>query len=152
TPKEIKLTGNTRMALAYYSALAPTDFGKVSDLEFQFGYDVGTFWLEAVFGQGKAQFGSVAKNSTQTSSAESEGNFNRDDELEESYLYMGIGASLKSHHLSDFFGFDRVFETFSGYLTYHTLSEELRQEDYAGFGGRADAAINYLLSKSSHIG
>lgn len=152
TPQTFDITGNKRMTFAYYSGLTPSDFGTISDLEAQFGYNMGKYWLEAVIGQGKAQFGSVAENSSSRATSDSEGNFIRDDELEESYLYLGIGASLRSHHLSDLLGFDRIYESFTGYATYHTLSEELRQQDYAGFGARADAAINYLLSDNSQLG
>ena len=148
TSVPLTITGNKRMTFAYYSALVPSDFGAISDYEFQFAYNIGTFWLESVIGQGKAQFGAVGSNS----SSGLEGQFIREDELEESYLYLGIGGSLQSRHLTSLFGFDRVFETFTGYVTYHTLSETLREEDYAGFGARADAAVNYLLSNNSHIG
>lgn len=150
--ERLEIKGNKRITLAYYAGLTPSDFGSLSDYEFQFAYDLGTFWLESVIGQGKSQFGFVGSNSSATGAAQSEGNFQRDDEVEESYLYLGIGASLRSRHLASLLGFDRVYETFSGYVTYHSLSEELREEDYAGFGTRADAAINYLLSNSSHVG
>ena len=150
--ERLEIKGNKRITLAYYAGLTPSDFASLSDYEFQFAYNLGTFWLESVIGQGKSQFGFVGTNSSATSAAQSEGNFRREDEIEESYLYLGLGASLRSRHLASLLGFDRVYETFSGYVTYHTMSEELREEDYAGFGTRADAAVNYLLSNSSHIG
>lgn len=150
--EKLEILGEKRITLAYYAGLSPSDFGSLSDYEFQFAYNLGTFWLESLIGQGKSQFGFVGSNSSATSETQSEGNFQRDDEVEESYLYLGLGASLRSRHLANLLGFDRVYETFSGYVTYHTLSEELRGEDYAGFGVRADAAINYLLSRSSHVG
>lgn len=148
----VQINGNKRITLAYYSALSMSDFGSIGDYEFQFGYDIGNYWLEVLIGQGKAQFGAVGSNSSAAAQPESEGNFVREDEVEESYLYMGVGASLRSRHLADLLSFNRVYETFHGYVTYHTLTEELREEDYAGFGARADASINYLLSESSHVG
>lgn len=154
-PKEtdkIEIKGAKRITLAYYSALVPSDFGTITDYEFQFAYNLGHYWLETVIGQGTADFGTVGANSSATGAANSEGNFQRTDETQEKYLYLGVGASLRSRHLSDLFGFNRIFETMHGYVTYHTLQEELRSEDYAGFGARADTSVNYLLSDSSHVG
>lgn len=154
-PKEdnrIEIKGAKRITLAYYSALMPSDFGTMTDYEFQFAYNLGHYWLETLIGQGSADFGTVGSNSSATGSAESEGNFQRADEISQKYLYLGVGASLRSRHLSDLLGFNRVFETMHGYLTYHTLQEELRSKDYAGFGARADTSVNYLLSESSHVG
>lgn len=150
--EDLQIVGEKRITLAYFSSMMPTDFGTITDYEFQFGYNLGHYWLEALIGQGSAQFGSVGSNSGAVQAAESEGNFQREDEAKESYVYLGIGASLQSRHLADLLGFNRIYETFHGYMTYHTLSEELRSEDYAGFGARADASINYLLSRSSHLG
>ncbi|PIP90575.1 MAG: hypothetical protein COW01_10760 [Bdellovibrionales bacterium CG12_big_fil_rev_8_21_14_0_65_38_15] len=150
--EKIEIKGAKRITLAYYSALMPSDFGTMTDYEFQFAYNLGHYWLETVIGQGTADFGTVGSNSSATSGTNSEGNFQRTDEAQEKYLYLGVGASLRSRHLSDLFGFNRVFETMHGYVTYHTLQEELRSEDYAGFGARADTSVNYLLSDSSHFG
>lgn len=150
--KNVNIAGDKRITLAYFTAMNPSEFGTLGDYEFQFAYGLGNYWFEALIGQGKADFGTVGTNSSQTQASDSEGFFQRDEDLQESYLYLGVGASLRSFHLADLFGFSRVFETFHGYLTYHTLSEELREEDYAGFGVRADASINYLLSPSSHFG
>src|SRR5690606_12947770 len=122
------------------TAMIPSDFMTLSDYEFQFAYRLRHFWFEALIGQGKAEFGTIGSNSMEFTAPESEGNFQRADEEEESYLYLGVGASLQSRHLADLFGFDRIYESFHGYLTYHTLSEQLRSEDYAGFGVRADAS------------
>lgn len=146
------IQGDKRITLAYFSAMMPSEFGTITDYEFQFAYNMGHYWLETVIGQGGAKFGTIGSNSSSSSSSSSEGNFFRDEEVQENYLYLGVGPSLRSRHLASFFGFDRVYETFHGYLTYHALSEELRSEDYAGFGARADASINYLLSSTSHLG
>ncbi len=150
--KSIVIQGDKRITLAYYTAMMPSEFLTLSDYEFQFAYRLRHFWFEALIGQGKAEFGTIGTNSAELGAVESEGNFQRADEEEESYLYLGVGASLQSRHLANLFGLDRIYESFHGYLTYHALSEQMRAEDYAGFGVRADASINYLLSRQSHFG
>lgn len=152
TTEPIIIQGDKRITLAYFSAMMPSEFGTITDYEFQFGYNMGHYWLETVIGQGGAEFGTVGSNSSANTGSASEGNFFREDEVQENYLYLGVGSSLRSRHLANLLGFDRVYETFHGYVTYHALSEELRSEDYAGFGARADASLNYLLSSSSHLG
>src|SRR5690606_15524617 len=106
TTARMGVIGSKRITRSYYAGLSPSDFSSLSDYEFQFAYNMGTFWLESVIGQGKSQFGFVGTNSSATGAAQSEGNFQRDEEIEESYLYLGIGASLRSRHLANLLGFD----------------------------------------------
>ena len=126
----------------------------LTSLEVMAAKNFNWFWLEGFFSATSAQFSEIMDNRSAPnfSNPDAEGNFFRDENVEQKLATFGFGMGHRSRWLQEFFNARDLFEHVAAYLTYHSLTDGGRNLNYAGPGFRADFGIHKRISSLFHIG
>jgi hypothetical protein len=73
-------------------------------------------------------------------------------ETQEDLLYFGLGLGWRSDLIQNFIHWQNLFDVFTLYLTYNSLSENYFDYKYEGPGFRVDYLMKYRLTKLFHLG
>lgn len=138
----------SRWSAAYHMNAKAQNLSDLTTLEFIYGMKWGLGWMEFILAKTSGRFDALT-------TANSNMSFASQDDLhatDEDAFTFGVGYSLRSQWIMDFFGNDRWSESTSAAATYNTFSENYQNKSYKGFGVQATFGINYRLSKSIQIG
>jgi len=126
----------------------------IASLEAMISKNFNWFWLEGFFSATSAQFAEIMDNRSfvNPASPEAEGNFFRDEDVEQKLTTLGLGMGHRFRFFQGFFRARDLFEHVAAYLTYHSLTDSGRDLAYRGPGFRADFGLHKRLTSAFHIG
>ena len=144
---------NGRIGAAYFSSPNPQKILRgLSSFELLVGFKFKEVWLDTFFSSSSGEFATVASNSNNLGSEQSEGHFRRDKKEKFKLIQTGMGLTLESALIRRFLKSDKFYEYSTAFVTYSIFQDEMRtQEKYAGVGLRADYSLNYQLTSVTNM-
>lgn len=145
---EYKFSGN------YLGHWELNKFTTISSFDVHFSKRFDDFWIETFLSRTAATFKAISENKTHNINAQStsESRFQRPDAAKELLLSGGVGVGYRFKMIYQFIETADVFETVTAYLVRHMLDESYRNDDYNGYGVRADYGIHKRTSTSFFYG
>ena len=149
-------TGHDKNRLAAQAQFS-YDWGKFMSIKgFQANYarKIGNFWFEGLVQSISGNFIDMAENQSAaaTSNADAESNNFRPADTTATALVIGLGVGHRFKIFQYFIPWQDMFETVNVYGTYNTFSDNFKNQDYTGYGFKADYGLHKRLGRSLFAG
>lgn len=121
-----------------------TNLGDIKGLDIYYGYHFAIDGsIEILVSTNKTMYSRVASMDSMNAP---------EKDVEESLLTIGLGLGWRSDLIQNFIHWERLFDTFTFYLTYNSFDEQYYSTKYTGAGFRVDYLMKYRWTKAFHFG
>lgn len=137
----------SRISFLYHINSDAESAFELTTMEFIYAKKFEFAWLEVFASRTSARFSEITEMNTNIGT-----DFLDQRESTDSLFSFGAGIMYRSQFMKSLLDTDKVFESTSFSLAYHSFTEEFRAESYKGPGIKADFGIHRRASRGMHYG